>query len=89
MKVMAPGESSNDSPIKSFILLERYNAIKLVQSVHHSLAALSKVIRGTQLLTTDVQNLAAALLSQEVGLAMHHPINRHSHHPYRAIATAV
>lgn len=61
-----PGESSNDSPIKSFILLERYNAVKLVKSVHGSLAALSKVIRGTQLLTKDVQNLAAALLTQEV-----------------------
>lgn len=44
----------------------RYNAIKLVQSVHASLAALSKVIRGTQLLTNDVQNLAAALLMHEV-----------------------
>lgn len=65
-KVSTPGESSNDSPIKSFILLERYNAIKLVQSVHQSLASLSKVIRGTQLLTNDVQSLAAALLNQEV-----------------------
>ena len=51
----------------TFVRLERYNAIKLVQSVHGSLAALSKVIRGTQLLTSDVQNLAAALLNQEVG----------------------
>lgn len=36
------------------------------QSIHHSLAALSKVIRGTQLLTPEVQKLATALLNQEV-----------------------
>lgn len=68
MKVTPPGESSTESPIKSFILLERFNAIKLVQSIHHTLASLSKVIRGSQLLTNDVQNLAAALLTQEVRL---------------------
>ena len=68
-KVAPPAEKSgNESPIISFILLERYNAIRLVQTVHQSLAALSKVIRGTQLLSKDVQNLAAALLNQEVSL---------------------
>lgn len=36
------------------------------QSIHQSLAALSKVIRGTQLLTPEVQKLATALLNQEV-----------------------
>lgn len=50
----------------AFIQLERYNAIKLVHSVHATLAALSKVIRGTQLLTTEVQELASALMNQEV-----------------------
>ena len=68
-KVAPPAEKSgNESPIISFILLERYNAIRLVQTVHQSLAALSKVIRGTQLLSKDVQNLASALLKQEVSL---------------------
>lgn len=38
----------------------------LPQSIHQSLAALSKVIRGTQLLTPEVQKLATALLNQEV-----------------------
>ena len=66
-KIAPPSDKSgNQSPIVAFILLERYNAIKLVQSIHSSLAALSKVIRGTQLLASDVQNLAAALLNQEV-----------------------
>uniref|UniRef100_A0A2C9JPE7 Dynein heavy chain C-terminal domain-containing protein n=1 Tax=Biomphalaria glabrata TaxID=6526 RepID=A0A2C9JPE7_BIOGL len=69
MKVNAPSEKvSNESPVLTFIKLESYNAIKLVQSIHTSLAALSKVIRGTQLLTSDVQMLAAALLNQETPL---------------------
>jgi dynein heavy chain 2 len=71
MKINAPvEEGSGSSPVLSFIQLERFNAVKLVQNVHYSLAALSKVIRGTQLLTTDVQHLASALLNQEVGLNM-------------------
>lgn len=37
-----------------------------LQSIHQSLAALSKVIRGTQLLTPEVQKLATALLNQAV-----------------------
>ena len=45
-------------------MVERYNAIQLVQTVHQSLAALSKVIRGSQLLNKDEQILAAALLNQ-------------------------
>lgn len=39
---------------------------QIVQSVHRSLAALSKVIRGTLLLTSEVQLLADHLLRQEV-----------------------
>ncbi|XP_052794024.1 cytoplasmic dynein 2 heavy chain 1-like isoform X3 [Mya arenaria] len=70
LKVSTPVEKSgSESPIMSFIQLERYNAIKLVQTVHQSLASLSKVIRGTQLLNKDVQNLASALLNQETPLS--------------------
>jgi len=47
-------------------MLERYNAIQAVQFVHTSLAALSKVLRGTQLLTSDVQTVGSALMNLEV-----------------------
>lgn len=40
--------------------------LKIPQSIHQSLAALSKVIRGSQLLTPEVQKLASALLNHEV-----------------------
>ncbi|CAG6004611.1 unnamed protein product [Menidia menidia] len=60
-----PPADSQKSPVLSFIGLEQFNAIRLVQNIHQSLAALSKVIRGTQLLTPEVQKLATALLNQE------------------------
>ncbi|XP_008299945.1 cytoplasmic dynein 2 heavy chain 1 [Stegastes partitus] len=66
-KVDPPTEGQR-SPVLSFIVLEQFNAIRLVQSIHQSLAALSKVIRGTQLLTPEVQKLATALLNQECPL---------------------
>lgn len=66
MKISPPVESGSESPVTSFVQLERYNAIKLLQTVHASLASLSKVIRGTALLTAEVQAMAGALLKQEV-----------------------
>ncbi|KAJ6654772.1 hypothetical protein lerEdw1_006558 [Lerista edwardsae] len=66
-KVSPPSERQG-SPILSFIILEQFNAIRLVQSVHQSLAALSKVIRGTSLLSSEVQKLASALLNQKCPL---------------------
>ncbi|KAM9852784.1 cytoplasmic dynein 2 heavy chain 1 isoform 4-T4 [Aulostomus maculatus] len=65
---VAPPMDGQGSPVLSFITLEQFNAIRLVQGIHQSLAALSKVIRGTQLLTPEVQKLATALLNQECPL---------------------
>ncbi len=62
----APPADKGESPVTSFVQLERYNAIRLVQHVHGSLAALSKVIKGTTLLTAETQNLATSLMKQEV-----------------------
>uniref|UniRef100_A0A670Y4J1 Dynein cytoplasmic 2 heavy chain 1 n=1 Tax=Pseudonaja textilis TaxID=8673 RepID=A0A670Y4J1_PSETE len=66
-KVSSPSERQG-SPILSFVILEQFNAIRLVQSIHQSLAALSKVIRGTSLLSSEVQKLASALLNQKCPL---------------------
>ncbi|KAI1893942.1 hypothetical protein AGOR_G00128840 [Albula goreensis] len=67
-KVSPPSESQG-SPVLSFVVLEEFNAVRLVQSIHQSLAALSKVIRGTSLLTAEVHKLATALLNQECPLS--------------------
>ena len=65
-KHVSPPSDKLDSPVLAFIFLERYNAVRLVQAVHSSLAALNKVLRGSSLLTTDVQRLAGSLLKHEV-----------------------
>ena len=65
-KKVSPPSDKLDSPVLAFISLERYNAVRLVQAVHSSLANLNKVLRGSALLTTDVQRLARALLKHEV-----------------------
>ena len=50
------------SPVVSFITQEHYNPLRLVQSVHSSLAVLNKVLRRSFLLTTDVLKLARSRL---------------------------
>ena len=64
-KVSSPSDKL-DSPVLAFTSLERFNAVRLVQTIHSSLAELNKVLRGSSLLTTTVQRLAAALLRHEV-----------------------
>ncbi|XP_023565248.1 cytoplasmic dynein 2 heavy chain 1 [Octodon degus] len=66
-KVLPPSDRQG-SPVLSFVMLEQFSAIRLVQSVHQSLAALSKVIRGATLLSSEVHKLASALLNQKCPL---------------------
>ncbi|KAF2362508.1 ATPase dynein-related AAA domain [Trinorchestia longiramus] len=70
-EVGLPSGGSNVSPVTAFVQLEQYHAIQIVQAVHRSLAALSKVIRGTLLLTSEVQKLADSLLKQETPSSWH------------------
>ena len=67
-KQISPPSDKIDTPVIAFIALERYNALRLVQTVHSSLAALNKVLRGSSLLTPSVQKMASYLLKSEVGL---------------------
>ena len=66
LKVQPPVEDGSLSPIQSFLQLERYNGIQLVQTIHENLAALSKVIRGISLITNEIQEYAKDLLQNEV-----------------------
>ncbi|XP_022234957.1 cytoplasmic dynein 2 heavy chain 1-like [Limulus polyphemus] len=66
MKVAPPMENAgSELPVVTFVRLEHYNGIRLVQSIHASLAALSKVIRGTILLNKETRTLATSLLQHE------------------------
>ncbi|XP_076054654.1 dynein cytoplasmic heavy chain beethoven [Oratosquilla oratoria] len=60
-----PPPATGDSPVRAFVMLEYHTALTVVQTIHRSLAALSKVIRGALLLTNEVQTLADSLLRQE------------------------
>lgn len=68
LQLTAPhiNEETEESPIVSFIQLEYYMGVRLVQSIHASLASISKVIRGAILLTEDIHALANSLLKHEV-----------------------
>ncbi|CAM4781010.1 unnamed protein product [Rotaria magnacalcarata] len=65
LKVQLPTEDGSLSPIQSFLQLERYNGIQLVQTIHENLASLSKVIRGISLITNEIQEYAKDLLQNE------------------------
>jgi dynein heavy chain 2 len=57
------GDKTN--PVKAFVELEFRHGVTLLQKMHKSLSALSKVIRGQQLIDEEVSNLADSLLRQE------------------------
>lgn len=57
--------SDNESPITAFVTLEYQNSLSLIHSIHNALSSVSRVLRGTQLLTSDIAKLAADLLSNE------------------------
>jgi dynein heavy chain 2, cytosolic len=63
LKIQQPNGQDNN-PMKSFIELEYFNGVSLIQNIHKSLAGISKVIRGTNLLTGKVVSLASSLLQQ-------------------------
>ena len=58
--------SKKESPVSSFVKLERFNALKLINTIHQSLTALAKVLKGKAMITTDIRQLASALLKREV-----------------------
>lgn len=68
LQLTAPHLSNvtEESPILSFIQLEYYMGVRLVQNIHASLASISKVIRGAILLTDEIHALANSLLKHEV-----------------------
>lgn len=59
-------ESMATTPLETFVMLEFRRAVELVQLVHQSLAAVSKVIRGTSLPNADALAIGGSLIRQEV-----------------------
>jgi dynein heavy chain 2 len=57
--------SNSNDPIVSFFELESYNAVLLLQKMNADLNSLSKVLRGTAMLTNEVQSIAQSILRDE------------------------
>lgn len=68
IKIQPPNisEAGESDPIQAFVKLEYFNAITFVKNVHKSLAAISKVIRGTNIPSTETISIANSLLKREV-----------------------
>ena len=64
-EVRKDADANPDSPLVSFLSAEWVGGVELIQSVHASLASLSRAIRGTAALTAATKRLAAALLRNE------------------------
>ncbi|KAJ3309792.1 Cytoplasmic dynein 2 heavy chain 1 [Boothiomyces sp. JEL0838] len=56
---------SNVDPIIAFFDLELTNALKLVQMIHAHFGDISKILRGTALLSNEVQQIGTALVNGE------------------------
>ncbi|KAJ3098912.1 Cytoplasmic dynein 2 heavy chain 1 [Phlyctochytrium planicorne] len=59
------GSSPDVNPIDSFLTLELVNALSLLRKIHADLSGISKVLRGTALLSNDVMAVAGSLLKSE------------------------
>ena len=62
----AAGGGGGGSPIDDFMALERSNGVRLVLMIDSGLAALGRVLKGAEALSSSVQKLGAALLSDQV-----------------------
>ena len=57
------------TPLETFVMFEFRRAVELIQVVHQSLAAVSRVIRGTTVLNSEALDVGRALVRQEVCMA--------------------
>lgn len=67
-KLQPPDFNESDSaadPIEAFVKLEYYNVVFLMQTVHRTLGAMSKVIRGILVPTEGLVAVADSLLKRE------------------------
>ncbi|KAJ3116477.1 Cytoplasmic dynein 2 heavy chain 1 [Phlyctochytrium bullatum] len=59
------GSSLDVDPVNSFLTLELSNGITLLRRIHADLSAISKVLRGTVLMTNDILAVAGSLMASE------------------------
>jgi dynein heavy chain 2 len=65
LKARVPLPTADTTPVVGFVELEQYNAVQLIQQVHKDLEDLTKIIKGTALLTPGIRAIALALLNRD------------------------
>ncbi len=60
------GEKAPAPPVDDFVMMERSHGLNLVQMIDNGLSALGRVLKGQEALSSSVQRLGAALLTEEV-----------------------
>ncbi len=58
-------KNANESPVLSFLHREMTNALALIAEIHHNLGSISKLLRGTQVLTQEMNAIVQSLLRGE------------------------
>ncbi|KAJ3042257.1 Cytoplasmic dynein 2 heavy chain 1 [Rhizophlyctis rosea] len=58
-------QSTDKEPVTTFLTLELTNALELIRRIHSDLSNVSKVIRGTMLVTNDILDIATSLMKGE------------------------
>ncbi|KAJ3052007.1 hypothetical protein HK097_006986 [Rhizophlyctis rosea] len=58
-------QSTDKEPVTTFLTLELVNALELMRRIHSELSTISKVIRGTTLVTNEIVKVAAKLMRGE------------------------
>lgn len=63
--------NTKESPTLSFLQREMSNALGLISSIHYNLGAVSKLLRGTLVLTQELDAIVQSLLRGETPAAWH------------------
>ena len=66
-----PGHLNSEDPVEAFTYMEAANMLSTLQKINETLSSIARVIKGTGMLTSKIENEATALLKREVPEAWH------------------
>ncbi|KAJ3271177.1 Cytoplasmic dynein 2 heavy chain 1 [Borealophlyctis nickersoniae] len=61
-----PAQTADEEPIITFLTLELTNALTLLRTIHTTLSHISKILRGTLLVSPDIATVASSLMRGDV-----------------------
>ena len=66
VRMSPPSAKSSDAPISWFVTSECYSGLKLISTINANLAGIKRVLKGTALLTSEINEIATDLLKHQV-----------------------